>query len=621
MCGIAGIISHYPGRFEDTTVRSMIGAISHRGPDGESFWVDRDRTVFLAHRRLAILDLSDNACQPMNYLDRYSIVHNGEIYNYLELKETLSAKGYRFSSGSDTEVILAAFDLYRTDCLQHFDGMFAFAIWDDKEKVLFAARDRFGEKPFYYSFDRDDRVLYFGSELKALWAAGIGKQMDESMMLAYLTLGTTSHPNNPRKTFYKSCYKLPPASFFTYEPFAEKELEIKEYWSLSRETKPVKNTQTAIDQFAELFNKSVSMRMRSDVTVGTSLSGGLDSSSIVASIHQQNIGFTNYKQQAFTASFPGFDKDETEKARLVASHFDLKQHFTHPHAASFGDELQLLIDHHEEPISSASVYAQYKVFELARRQHVRVLLDGQGADEILGGYKKHIHWYLQELLGSGQLKDFSKQKNMLRQNRIPFEWQAGNYLAALMPGKASKQLQKRTFNNILNNPDLNDNYLRNFYRHEISYKPVIKSFNDILHYNTTQSGLEELLRYADKNSMAHGCEVRLPFLQHELVEYIFSLPPTFKINEGYTKWILRKSMEQRLPREIVWRKDKTGFEPPQLKWMQTPAVVELINQAKEKLVQYRILNKSVLTKKIQPHSSYAADSRDWRYLSAGLLYY
>jgi len=621
MCGITGIISSVSNRFNNSDIQKMTAALAHRGPDGEAVWINSSNNALLGHRRLSIIDLREIAAQPMHYENRYTIIHNGEIYNYIELRASLQQKGYTFKTLSDTEVILASYDHYKANCLQYLDGMFAFAIWDDQEKKLFAARDRFGEKPFYYFYNSLDRALHFASELKALWAAGLSANTDESMLLNYLALGLTNHPGDNEKTFYKNFKRLPAGHYLDFNPYEEKAIPtITRYWQLDKESQSTISEKDAIERFSELFQQSVANRLRADVTIGTSLSGGLDSSSVVASIHSQLSGNTHYHQQCFTASFPDFEKDETNYASQVVQQFSLQQYISYPNAAAFSDELEKLIRHHEEPISSASVYAQFKVFELARQQKVKVLLDGQGADEILAGYTKYLHWYLQELFAAGKFNQFQTEKRKLRQHTIPFEWGARNYPAALFPAWTSVQLEKRAYEKVFNNKIFNREFLHSHFDKLSLHKPPVHKLNDLLYYNTQQSGLEELLRYADKNSMAHGCEVRLPFLQHELVQYIFSLPSSFKINNGYTKWILRKAMQEKLPENIVWRTDKTGFEPPQQEWMKDPGVLEQIGNAKEKLVQRKILVPSVLDQKIQPHSAYAADCNDWRYLVSGILY-
>ncbi len=391
MCGIAGIISMNPHHVSTERLKAMTDSIAHRGPDGEGFWLNENKTVGFGHRRLAIIDLSDAGKQPMHLFNRYSITCNGEIYNYPELKEVLKEKGYAFRTQTDTEVILAAYDHWKDECLQQFDGMFAFAIWDEVEQTLFTARDRFGEKPFYYFFDGEQFV--FASEMKALWAAGVEKKINHSMLLNYIGLGWVKNPADLSQTFYENISSLPQSHYLKLDMRTGKN-EIGQYWDLDKETQTTLSEAEAIEQFFQLFNTSIKRRLRSDVEVGTSLSGGLDSSSIAATISQ--LQTNNHKLQTFTASFPGFEKDETAYAKQIADKFQLQHHLVTPTAETLLNDIEKLIRHQEEPFQSSSIYAQYKVYELAKQQGVKVILDGQGADETLGGYHKYIHWFLQE---------------------------------------------------------------------------------------------------------------------------------------------------------------------------------------------------------------------------------
>ena len=615
MCGIAGIISYEPDRFHASTVEKMTTALAHRGPDGNSLWTNPGRQVLFGHRRLAIIDLSENGSQAMHYRARYTIIYNGEIYNYLEIKQQLAGKGYDFSTHSDTEVILAAYDCYREDCLTMFDGMFAFAIWDETEQLLFAARDRFGEKPFYYLFDNTDNILWFASEVKALTAGGVPTSINPKSLLLYLSLGYTDDPSDNEATFFENIKQLPPASYLIYR-LAERNLGIKQYWKLDKEKQVTISERSAIDTFQHLFTTSVARRLRSDVPVGTSLSGGLDSSAVLATIHEHHNASPI---KSFSAVFPGFVKDESIHIDRVKNVFNLENLTVTPSAEDFASDFQKLLYHHEMPISSASVYTQYRVFQLAKSHDVKVLLDGQGADEILAGYTRYIHWYLQELLHNNKMAEFRREKKALHQNQVPFEWALKNYAASLFPRSAKKLLEGRELTALKKNNDLHTDFLEQGLNRKLITKPHVARLNDILHFSTCVLGLGELLRYADRNSMAHGREVRLPFLSHELVEFVFSLPSQFKIHGGWTKWILRKAFETKLPSETVWRKDKVGFEPPQKSWMEHALVKDYIHESKKNLIAKKILNTAVLNKKNQPHEAYAADGKDWRYLVAGQL--
>lgn len=619
MCGIAGIIS-CTKQLGSSHLKQMTDALAHRGPDGEGLWTDEQEGVFLGHRRLSIIDLSSRGHQPMHYLDRYIIIHNGEIYNYLELKSSLETKGYHFLSQTDTEVIAAAFDHWGKSLPEHLEGMFAFAIWDQKEKQLFIARDRMGEKPLYYSFNPLKQELLFASELKAFWAIGMSREFSEDMLAAYLTLGITVHPTDNSRTFYKEYFQLKPGHYAIFKPAADsKNFESVPYWTCSQINNANYSDDEAIELFQQHFYQSISNRLRADVKIGTSLSGGLDSSAVVAAIHRQRTSQSNYSQHCFTAVFPGFEKNEEQVAKTVANQFHLHQHLVYPQADDFATFLPALIEIQEEPIGSASVYAQFKVFEEAKKQGVKVLLDGQGADELLGGYSKYRHWALQELLVNGSFAAFLREKRALSNQDETLNWDFRNYFAAFFPEKTKLQLQKNTIRKISGSEDLHPDFLKAVNQAEIAAKPIVKKLNDLLYYNSFRSGLNELLRYADKNSMANSCELRLPFLYHPLVEFVFSLPLHFKIRDGFTKWILRKSVTDLVPGSVVATKVKIGFEPPQESWMQNKNVIELIHTGRENLYKKGVLTSTALNKKIQPHTSYAAEGKDWRYLSAGLL--
>lgn len=611
MCGIAGIISKNSALVSMERLQKMTDAIKHRGPEGDGFWLNDSRNVGLGHRRLSIIDLSEDGTQPMHYLDRYTITYNGELYNYIELRDDLKKKGYKFKSLCDTEVILASYAFYGTECLQHFDGMFAFALWDEQEQTLFCARDRFGEKPFYFINGTEE--FLFASEMKALWPAESQKLVDNSMLLKYITIGLTQPASNSFNTFYTGIYKLPRAHFLTLnlkEVNSKLTYEIICYWDIDKESIIKIREEDAIEQFQQLLATSVKRRLRSDVPLGTSLSGGLDSSSIVATL-KELLPETS-SQKTFSAVFPNFEKDESRQIKIVTEKFGLRSLTTTPTEADLIKDFEKLAYHQEEPFQSSSIYAQFKVYELARQHNVTVLLDGQGADETLAGYHKYYHWYWQELIAKGEWRLVGKEISEAKALGANAEWNIKNYLAAYLPRLTAKQLEKKALGQVKKHSQITHDFLSSS-ENKIE-KPVVDRLNDILYFNTMQNGLEELLRYADRNSMAHSREVRLPFLNHELVQFVFSLPSHYKIKQGWTKWILRKAMDNNLPNEIVWRKDKVGFEPPQKQWMQNKQVQELIHEAKRKLVAKGILKKEVLNKPIAEQAAHEADNYDWRYL-------
>lgn len=613
MCGIAGIVSNNSQLVFKERIQSATHCLRHRGPEADGIWMNREKEIALGHLRLSIIDLSEEATQPMHYMERYCIVHNGEVYNYIEIREQLLKKGYAFRSQSDTEVIVAAYDAWGTDCLQEFDGMFAFAIWDEKEKKLFAARDHFGEKPFFFFYNEEQ--FLFASEMKSLWSMGIEKEVNPAMLYNFLTIGYTSNPSDPQETFFENIHKLPAASFLIYS-LKNHQLQIEKYWQVYPEVKDISESD-AIEQFRSLFSQSIKKRLRSDVAIGTSLSGGLDSSAVVAFCDRQLSD--HYSHKCYTASFDGFEKDELKYAEIIAKKFGLEHHITTISASGIAKLMDEVMYHQEEPITSASVLAQYKVFQSAKQNGVTVLLDGQGADEVLAGYRKYYKWYWQELYRNKKLKK-SGELNDARALGVTETFGIKNKIAAMYPEFAAGILQTRKSKSAFRHIDIERDFA--FSNKQSCYYSTPTNFdlNGALYYNTFVNGLEELLRFADRNSMAHAVETRLPFLDHRLVEFLFSLPAEFKIHKGWTKWLLRKSVEEALPQEIVWRKGKVGFEPPQKVWMSDKIVQEAIHNGKEKLVRQKVLSPSVLNKRIKPHSAYAADNWDWKYWSASYLF-
>lgn len=627
MCGIAGIISEAPRDDLAERCRAMCQSIAHRGPDGDGFW-DDGHSVYFAHRRLTIIDPTPASDQPLIYGD-YVLIFNGEIYNYRELKKELSGFGYRFTTTGDSEVIPAAYDKWGINCLHHFEGMFAFALYHKSTHKLMIARDRFGEKPMYFHARYAARgklaYLFFASEMKALWAAGAPREVNHKMMVNYLGLGYVQNPIVKTDTFFKEILNLPPgylllvetnAMRFTmrrwYEPF-------KRIGHLPQED--VNNEDKVIEKFHELLFNSVKRRLRSDVPVGSSLSGGLDSSSIVAAISQikGNSGHVGgWANVCFSAIFPGFDKDESQWSKQVADSLGLIRYTTHPEASDLSNHFSEMLHYQEEPVQSSSVFTQYLVYRQAKEEAVSVLLDGQGADEILAGYSKYSHWYLQQLLRKNR-QVMLQEKALLLENGMLETWGLPNYIAAWLPWQTAKLLKTKAIRQIKQSP-LHPDYVDAHLDTHTLFKPEVRNLEDILYFNTFNMGLEELLRYADRNSMANSREVRLPFLDYELVEFIFSLPAHFKIRAGFGKWLLRKSMERYLPGDVVWRKGKIGFEPPQAKWMQEKFIGQQVQAAEKSLKEMGMLKPNASVSFMQPSHAHAHNNFGWRVWCAEWLF-
>ncbi|MFL5742353.1 MAG: asparagine synthase (glutamine-hydrolyzing) [Flavisolibacter sp.] len=614
MCGIAGVMSLHNHEVDEARLKKMTDAIRHRGPDGDGQWINATCQVGLAHRRLSIIDLSETGKQPMHYAGRYTITFNGEIYNYIELRQELEKNGYQFHSTSDTEVLMAMYDYKKENCLEYLDGMFAFAIWDEKAKQVFCARDRFGEKPFYYSYERGKHFV-FASEMKALWAGGVSKSVDTVMLYNYLNNGFVYNPGDLSQTFYSGISKLKAAHYLIVNE--KLELVEKKYWKLSENKTWEGNFEQACEKFKALFTDSVNRRLRSDVPVGSSLSGGLDSSLVVCTIDEiRKREQRNQVQKTFSARFPGFAKDEGRFMQMVIERCSIEPHFTYPGEKDLLDNIDRLFYHQEEPFTSASIFVQYAVMQLAHEQGVTVLLDGQGADELLAGYHFYFRKYFQQIRRS---KTYSTEYKAWQQMHQPSPqtlrrlWLDINVRPFMdLPARMKQRLRSPQF------------ITESFAAHgkEKFYLPEDGiTLNQSLIYSATQGPLEELLRYADRNSMAHSREVRLPFLYHELAEFLINIPADYKIHEGWTKFIMRKAGEEVLPKEITWRKDKIGYEPPQRDWMKSDVIREKIVEGRKKLVQERILNKEVLKAKVNAVAATGASKESsWKHWMAANLF-
>lgn len=631
MCGIAGIINSDSKEISINSLKLMTDSIAHRGPEGEGHWISDDGKTGFGHRRLRIIDLSIAAAQPMHYMDRYTIIFNGEIYNYIELKNNLSKKGYTFNNHSDTEVILALYDDEKENCLQLLDGMFAFAIYDNKEKKVFCARDRFGEKPFFYMFQKN-RSFVFASEIKALKAYSGTSVINNQMLYNYLAFGYLNNKNNFSETFYRDIASLPHSHYLIIDT-ENVTIEVKEYWKIDPdEINHSLSVEQAKEKFNELFYTSVNRRLRSDVNVGSSLSGGIDSSLIVCIIedllkkNKAEHSFENsaFKQKTFSARFPGFNRDEGEFIQMVIEQTKVEPHFTYPTEETLLKEIDSVAWFQDEPFGGASILVQHEVMKLAKENDVTVLLDGQGADEILAGY----HWYFNvffrqmEAYKNGSFKKeyasyklLHKHNPVNREQKKDFEY----FLRKLIPNKIhsikkSSAWYDQKVNRIFNK-DFFAEQSKGLFNTQTSFSDLNKTL-----YNSTMNGdLQILLRYADRNSMAFSREVRLPFLSHDLVKFLFSLPSEYKIHNGWTKWIMRESFSGILPNKICWRLDKIGYEPPQKKWMENTVIKDRIIQSRKKLVNAGILDKHILNKMPGENSAREKGDSSWKHLMAGYL--
>ena len=459
MCGIVGFISR-TGRYRiDTpTMVRMRDSMIHRGPDDAGLQIFDESCVALGHRRLSILDLSAAGHQPMSYHERYWITYNGEVYNYQEIRKELESKGYTFRSETDTEVILAAYVEWGAGCLSRFNGMWAFAIWDAQEKILFCSRDRFGIKPFYY-YDDGERFI-FASEIRAILASGdVAIEHDRGAIAEYLKTGIV---DGIEQTFFHDIKRLKPGRYLKINRTSTQQ---HVYWQLSSIIPKDTFTEQDIEQFRDLFHDSVRLRMISDVPLGTCLSGGLDSSSIFSVATR----LSGRPLNTFSAFFDeGSEYDEREFFECVADKYNAHQHIVNPKGDSLFDLLPKIFWHLEEPSKALGVFPQWHVMELANKE-VTVLLDGQGGDEVLGGYDTYFPFRLQELVRCKSLLTYWQEKRLTQERLAQSQIEVSNILRMLFPrvyalgGKLKRALKPPTLPPQLFSEDI-ANYLP--YRHE-----------------------------------------------------------------------------------------------------------------------------------------------------------
>ena len=580
MCGLAGIVA-LDGRSPDRgRVRAMADALAHRGPDGEGFY-DEGPAAF-GHRRLAVIDLSEDGRQPMtDTTARFTVVYNGEIYNHVELRRRLEAEGARFRSRCDTEVVVEGYARWGEGVLDELNGMFAFAIWDARERSLFAARDRFGEKPFYFRHV-PGREFLFASEIKALLVPGCGDARPRAdALFRFLAYG---HAGSDRSSFFEGIDQLPAAHSLRLHNGA---VRIRPYWALTTSPLPRVTPDDAVERVRALFSDSVSLRLRSDVPVGTSLSGGVDSTAVAASVAQAlrsgRGGGAGSRQATFSSCLPGSPEDETGWIDIVASEMGVESHRVEPTAEGFLNDLPRLVETQEEPFGGPSIYAQWKVMRLAREAGVVVLLDGQGADEVFAGYHFFFQDYWWDLLRSGSLA-------RLRSETRAYDRTHGGGRARRLLAAAVRARSPRIARRLRGGPRLPWLH-RDFARRggdAIPRRPG--DLRGSLRESLQTRMLPHLLRHADRNSMAASREVRLPFLDHRIVEAADALPDDMKLRGGVTKWILREAIRGVVPESIRTRTDKIGFAVPTLRWLRGPCAGPL----RETLLSQRTAERGVL---------------------------
>lgn len=611
MCGITGIVNLNNQPVDTGLLSRMTSTLKHRGPDSEGYllvntregnynlfggqdtpdavWASQypfspkhrissdsppspDFNLAFGHRRLAIIDLSPAGQQPMCNQDRTLwIIYNGEIYNYRELRGELKEKGYRFITNTDTEVILYAYQEWGHNCLSKFNGMWAFALWDARKAELFCSRDRFGVKPFYYFFD--GTTFAFASEIKALLLCPfITRKTNDRTIYHYLSLGVSEGQG---ETFFEHIRQLEPGY---YAVLRKNGLELKRYHTLAYNPQLGNYNEALLQryshEFLELLQDAVRIRLRSDVPVGSCLSGGLDSSTIVCIINQFLVekgldeNTIGEHQKTFSSCYEHGAFDERQYIKEITAVTNTDAHYVFPSGERLWEELDNLIWHQEEPFGSTSIYAQWNVMRLAQQNNVKVLLDGQGGDEMLGGYHSYFNSYIADLFLHGRWISCLKEANILLNEKVAPIYIFSSLLLPLynrIPTSLRIFLRRKLLKT--RSISLINRSFGKQYQHD-SVRKLETNLQRALWQSETGYGLRELLRYEDKNSMAFSIETRTPFIDYRLVEFVFSLPACYKIHHGWTKYLLRTGTRSLLPEKIRWRKDKMGFPTPEKTWLQ-----------------------------------------------------
>ncbi len=601
MCGICGIFDGAGGGGCRDAIFGMAEILRHRGPDDEGYLAvktaegaamplgGRDSRVslppvvefkggadlYFAHRRLSIIDLSPAGHQPMSYDEgNLWVTYNGELYNHQDLRSELSGLGHCFRTRTDTEVLLAAYREWGEECLDRFDGMWSFVLYDRRRNVLFGSRDRFGVKPLYYV--ENGQTFAFASEAKAFSALrGFQRSVRPEAVFDYLAFRTVWWEDG--RTFLEEVAELPPSHSFRFD-LAEKKLRIFRYYELpcqkNADWEPFceKKGTEHVERVRELIFAAVRRRLSSDVPVGTCLSGGIDSSSILGTIdailRNERIMEVGERPRAFTVVHDDPLIDESRWAGLVAEHTASEWHVVRPAHEELLRDLEDLVYIQDFPFSGTSIYAQYRVMKLAKEKGVTVLLDGQGGDELFTGYIPYYVAFFREMLGCAAWKDLMR------------EWRAfGNAPMSKMKTFTAffkdrlirnfpRPLQKYAFNrhNVLMQY-LSPAFVKEHYDRSLDAAAEAlsqeKSLNTMLFSLMTSRTLPSLLRYEDRNSMRFQIESRTPFADdREMIEAVFSIPSVYKIHKGASKWLLRESMKSFLPDAVYRRRDKIGFAAP-----------------------------------------------------------
>jgi len=566
MCGICGIVNFNKASPSKENLRPMMEAIKHRGPDDEGVFIED--SVGFGFVRLSIIDISIKGHQPFfDSTGRYVMIYNGEVYNYIEIREVLKKRGYTFTSNSDTEVVLNSFIEWGKECMQKFNGMWAFAIYDRIDKVVFISRDRFGVKPFYYYSNSE--FFAFSSEIPSLLKVIKNKPKANSLQIFdYMVFNRT---DNTEDTFFENIVKLPHGHSITINLSNNSPVLHKSKWYDLANAVSVAKPFNDPAEYYNIFSSSLGLRLRSDVPIGVCLSGGLDSSSIISTLLKE---FNTFDINTFSATYGIAQHGDESRYINEYSHLLKNMWRTTPDAATLFTDFKDFIIAHAEPIPSTSPYAQFKVMELAKK-HVVVTLDGQGADEQLAGYPYFYGFYYKELLLRLKLLLLSKELIYYLYHHKSTEGIKAMIYFLLPASKrtdlkiASKSFFSSTF---ISQNSSSSKVSETLYGSKTLKESLLNHF---------EYKLEHLLKWEDRNSMFHSIEARVPFLDYRLVERSLASANKMIIFNGQNKYILRQAMKHTLPEKIRSRQDKIGFSTPQKEWFKSDNLRGIVDEILE----------------------------------------
>jgi len=639
LCGITGIWNLNRQPVEASHLEAFNNSLFHRGPDGAGTYLINDVGLGLAHRRLSILDLSDAGKQPMSFTDESLVItFNGEIYNFIELREELKAKGYVFITNTDTEVILAAFKEWGKNCLERFNGMWAFAIWDKNKKELFLSRDRYGIKPLYYCY-KPGKIFAFASESLAFgYLNGFNKNFNKA---------NVSHGIiNPfyleaiGETIYEQINKLKPGHYISVS-LNEKPVE-RRWWNTAKRLQSVSDDyENQVKDFFELFTDACKLRLRSDVPIGIALSGGLDSSAVystvklIAASHEKLLNLPSNWQTAFIASFPGTSMDEKEYADEVISYYKGDACYIYPEEKNIAQDL--VNQTKAEDFIFLSPPVVHSIYREMRNNGIKVSLDGHGADEMLFGYPDMIYewastekneeaalqlshtWY--QIMGS-------ENQGLLRHIPTKSEIRSKSFASKLYNNLTPSSL--KTYYRKIQHKKIGRNSMLPFFREYknhwqgIPHKNFDTAFN-ISYRRFHYDFLPTMLRNWDRASMQHGVEIRMPFLDWRIVSFVFSLPGSSKVRNGFSKSIVRSAFKDKLPQNIVERKNKIGINAPMIEWLNGPLNTFLLDAVNSKsFLESDIWNGYLVKSEIEKlclNKSWnqSSSNRYWPFINAWIL--